>query len=245
MPPRFAGQHVLVTGGTRGIGRACTLAFLAEGAQVQATFLADAEAAQALQRDAGGAAERLTITACDLRDADSVSRLWQSRGDAPLHALVCNAGIRRDRMVALMSEEEWSDVVATNLTGSFRMAKAALARMMPQRAGRIVFVTSPSAREGLAGQGNYAASKAGLVALARTLAKEAGKRGITANCVSPGLVQTSMLSGMEPEVLEEHRRRIPAGRFGEPDEVAAAVLFLCSGEASYVNGSVLEVTGGL
>lgn len=245
MSSRFTGKRVLVTGGTRGIGRACTLAFLAEGAQVHATFLGDEAAAAELRRAAGDAVDRLVTTASDLRDADAVARLWTARGAEPVDVLVCNAGIRRDRMVALMSEEEWSDVIATNLTGSFRMAKAALARMIPQRSGRIVFVTSPSAREGLAGQGNYAASKAGLAALARALAREVGKRGITVNCVSPGIVATGMLDGMAPEDLAEHRRRIPAGRFGEPEEIAAAVLFLCSAEAAYVNGTVLEATGGL
>ncbi len=245
MTARFTDQHILVTGGTRGIGRACSLAFLAEGAHVHALYQSRADAADALRTAAGPLATRLTTSACDLRDSEAVARFWAQRGEAPLHALVCSGGIRRDRMIALMTEEEWSDVLETNLGGSFRMAKGALKPMMQQRLGRIVFLTSPSGREGLAGQGNYSASKAGLVALARSLAKEVGKRGITANCVSPGLVETEMLEGLAPEMLAAHRTRIPAGRLGEAGEIAAAVLFLCSAEAAYVNGSVLEVSGGL
>ena len=242
---RFSDQHVVVTGGTRGIGRAISEAFLAEGATVHATYRSGDEAAEALRKAAGDAAERLVLSRVDLGDPDVVTAFWEGLADTPISALINNAGIRRDGILATMSEEDWGAVIDTNLSGGYRMAKQAVLNMLPRRYGRIVFVTSPSGRFGFQGQGNYAASKAGQVGLARALCKEVAKRKITVNCVSPGFIATELISDLPEEMARSYKDSVPMRRFGEPAEVASAVLYLCSQEAAYVTGSTLEVTGGL
>ena len=166
-------------------------------------------------------------------------------GDAAVDVLVANAGIRRDSVLAMMSPDDWSAVLATNLTGSYTMAKFAVQNMMRQRYGRIVFTTSPAGRFGFEGQGNYAASKAGQVGLARALCKEVAKRKITVNCVSPGFIQTDLIDDLPDELATSYRKSVPAKRFGTTDEVASAVLYLASREASCIAGAALDVTGGL
>jgi 3-oxoacyl-[acyl-carrier protein] reductase len=242
----FAGQTAVVTGGTRGIGRAVTLALLERGARVHATWTRDEAGAGALRAAAGAHADRLALHRFDVADETAVDAFWQSLGaDGGVHILVNNAGIRRDRVVGAMPVADWRAVLDVNLTGSFLMAKHAVLAMMPQRSGRIVFVTSPAGLHGFQGQANYAASKAGQIGLMRSLAREVGKRGILVNCVSPGFVATELLADLPEDVVAEHRRMVPLGRFGTPQEVAHAVLFLCARESSYVHGSVLEVHGGL
>jgi 3-oxoacyl-[acyl-carrier protein] reductase len=159
--------------------------------------------------------------------------------------LVNNAGIRRDAIVGLMPREDWRRVLDVNLDGTYHMTKFAVQAMSRQRYGRIVNIVSPCAHLGLPGQANYAASKAGQIAMAKTLAKETAKRKITVNCVSPGFVDTELLSDLDAEKKKELLKMVPLGRFGDPKEIAAAVLFLASKEASYVTGAVLEVTGGI
>jgi 3-oxoacyl-[acyl-carrier protein] reductase len=242
---RFTDQHVVVTGGTRGIGRAISEAFLVEGATVHAVYRSGDEAAEALRDAAGEAAERLVLARVDLGDPDAVTGFWTGLADTPVSVLVNNAGIRRDGILATMSEEDWGAVLDTNLSGGFRMAKEAVKNMLPQRYGRIVFVTSPAGRVGFEGQGNYAASKAGQVGLARALCKEVAKRKITVNCVSPGFIATDLIADLPEDLARSYKGSVPMRRFGEPAEVASAVLYLASPEAAYVTGSTLEVTGGL
>jgi 3-oxoacyl-[acyl-carrier protein] reductase len=241
----FQQQHVVVTGGTRGIGRAICEAFLAQGANVHATYRGNDQAAEALRADAGEAAERLHLSRVDLADSSAVTGFWEALAETPVSVLVNNAGIRRDGVLAMMSEQDWGDVIETNLTGGYRMAKQAVQNMMRQRYGRIVFVTSPAGRVGFEGQGNYAASKAGQVGLARALCKEVAKRGITVNCVSPGFIATDLIADLPEALAKSYKASVPMRRFGEPREVAQAVRWLCSDEAGYITGSVLEVTGGL
>ena len=242
---RFEDQNVVVTGGTRGIGRAITEAFLAEGATVHATYRSGDEAAEALRAAVGDAAERLVLAKVDLGDPEAVAGFWAGLEETPVAALVNNAGIRRDGILATMSEEDWGAVIDTNLSGGYRMAKEAVKNMMGQRYGRIVFVTSPAGRVGFEGQGNYAASKAGQVGLARALCKEVAKRKITVNCVSPGFIETELIADLPDDLAKSYKASVPMRRFGAPAEVASAVLYLASPEAAYVTGSVLEVTGGL
>ena len=242
---RFTDQHVIVTGGTRGIGRAISEAFLAEGATVHATYRSGDEAAEAMRREAGDAAERLVLARVDLGIPEAVTAFWEGLAETPVSVLINNAGIRRDGILATMSEEDWGAVLDTNLSGGYRMAKAAVLNMLPQRYGRIVFITSPAGRFGFDGQGNYAASKAGQVGLARALCKEVAKRKITVNCVSPGFIATELIGDLPEELVAAHKKSVPMKRFGEPEEVADAVLYLSSRGASYITGSVLEVSGGL
>jgi 3-oxoacyl-[acyl-carrier protein] reductase len=244
----FHGQTAVVTGGTRGLGRAITLDLLAQGAAVWATYRGDEDAAARLVADAGPLAARLATARFDVADGAAVTAFWERLEDAcpdGVQVLVNNSGIRRDAAVALMSEADWRAVLDTNLTGSFLMAKAAVKHMAGRRYGRIVMITSPSARHGFEGQANYAASKAGQVAMTRSLAREVARRKITVNCVSPGFVDTELLADLSEEQKSAYRAGVPLKRFAEPAEVAYAVRVLAAREASYITGSVLEVAGGL
>lgn len=243
----FAGQTAVVTGGTRGIGAAISRALLAGGARVHATYAGNEDAAHAFAASCGAHAERLALARFDVADYAACERFWSERSaDAQgTQILVSNAGIRRDAIVGMMAREDWDSVLATNLSGSFHMAKFAVQQMSRARYGRIVFVTSPAGLHGFAGQANYGASKAGQIGLMRALAREVGKRKITVNCVSPGFIDTELIADLSPEVRAAHLASVPLARFGTPDEVAFAVLTLCHPQASYLHGSVLEVTGGL
>ena len=159
--------------------------------------------------------------------------------------MVNNAGIRKDAVLAMMRESEWHDVLNVNLNGIFYMCKFAVMSLMQKRYGRIINITSPSGKFGFEGQSNYAAAKAGLVALTKSVSKEVARRGITVNCVSPGFIETDLIQDLPEELRKSYVGRVPLKRFGTPEEVAACVLFLASREASYVTGSTLEVTGGL
>jgi 3-oxoacyl-[acyl-carrier protein] reductase len=246
---RFENQHVVVTGGTRGLGRAMSLAFLAEGAVVHATYRSDTASADALRAEAGAVspdgAERLVTHAVDVTDDAAVAAFWEGLGEQPVSVLVNNAGIRKDSILATMKPEDWEAVIATNLSGGYRMSRHAVLNMMGQRYGRIVFVTSPAGRQGFEGQTNYGASKAGQQGLMRSLCKEVAKRGITVNCVSPGFVATELLDDLPEDLVKQYKKDVPMRRFGKPEEVASAVCYLASPEASYVTGTTLEVTGGL
>lgn len=239
----FHDQHVIVTGGTRGIGRALTEAFLGRGAHVTATYSGQAEAAEAMRR-ALGVGDRLQLARFDVSDHEAVKSFFESLSH-PVHVLVNNAGIRRDAIVGMMKAEDWRRVLEVNLDGTFYMSKFAVQAMSRPKYGRIVNVTSPSADLGLPGQANYAASKAGQIAFTKTLAREVAKRRITVNCVQPGFVDTELLSDLSEETKQSYQDSVPMGRFATTEEIASAVLYLASKEASYVTGTVLRVAGGL
>ncbi len=239
------GQTAVVTGGTRGLGAAMTRALLASGATVHATYHSNDEAARAFADSVEG---NVVLHRFDVADHEAAKSFWEGLEESDpdgVQILVNNSGIRRDSILATMAPEDWSRVLDTNLTGSFCMSKFAVLNMMRQRYGRIIFITSPAGHHGFEGQGNYSASKAGQVGLMRSLAREVAKRKITVNCVSPGFIATELLADLPEDVAKAHKSSVPMKRFGTPEEVANAVMFLASPEASYVTGTTLEVTGGL
>jgi 3-oxoacyl-[acyl-carrier protein] reductase len=230
-----AARSVLVTGGNRGIGRAIAEAFLAQGDRVAVTTRS------------GGAPDGALDVRCDITDAGQVEDAFKAVEEAhgPVEVLVANAGITHDTLVLRMSEDDWSSVIETNLTGSFRLAKRAAKGMLRQRRGRIIFISSVVGLLGSAGQVNYAASKAGLVGMARSLARELGSRSITANVVAPGFVETDMTGVLTDDQKALIKTQVPLGRYAAPEEVAAAVTWLAGDGAAYVTGAVIPVDGGL
>jgi 3-oxoacyl-[acyl-carrier protein] reductase len=191
--------------------------------------------------------DRLLALPCDVKDGEQVEAAFAAVEEAfgPVEVLVANAGITRDTLVLRMDEEAWSDVIDTNLSGAFRVARRALAKMIRLHRGRILFISSIGAFIGSAGQANYAASKAGLVGMARSMAREVASRSITVNVIAPGLVETNMLAALGEERRAGFASQVPLGRVAQPDEVAEAVGFLASSGAAYITGAVLPVDGGL
>jgi 3-oxoacyl-[acyl-carrier protein] reductase len=228
-------RSVLVTGGNRGIGRAVAEAFVAAGDQVAVTYRS------------GEPPSGMLGVRCDVTDGEQVERAFTEieKQHGPVEVLVANAGITRDTLVLRMSDDDWDDVLATNLTGSFRVARRASRGMLRLRRGRIIFISSVVGLLGSAGQVNYAASKAGLVGMARSLARELGSRSITANVVAPGFVETEMTQSLPEEKKAEYLGQIPLGRYASVEEVAATVTCLASPGAAYVTGAVIPVDGGL
>ncbi|MDA8058619.1 MAG: 3-oxoacyl-ACP reductase FabG [Actinomycetota bacterium] len=234
---------VLVTGGTRGIGLATARWFVARGDLVAVTSRTGVVAPGGVELPA----DRFTALACDVTDPAAVDAAVSEVEErfGPVEVLVANAGVTRDTLLLRMGDDAWSDVLDTNLTGVFRVAKRTAARMVRARRGRIVVVSSVSAFLGAAGQVNYAAAKAGLVGFARSLARELASRSVTVNVVAPGLVETDMLAGLGAEHRSLYEAQIPLGRVAQPEEVAEVIGFLCSEGASYVTGAVVPVDGGL
>jgi 3-oxoacyl-[acyl-carrier protein] reductase len=228
-------RSVLVTGGNRGIGRAIAEAFVAAGDQVAITYRS------------GVPPEGMLAVTCDVTDPDSVEAAFTEieATHGPVEVLVANAGITADTLVLRMSEDDWSRVIDTNLTGSFRVAKRAAKGMLRLRRGRLIFISSVVGLLGSAGQVNYAASKAGLVGMARSLARELGSRSITANVVAPGFVETEMTAVLPEETQKQYKSQIPLGRFASVEDVASVVQWLGSDGAGYVTGAVIPVDGGL
>jgi 3-oxoacyl-[acyl-carrier protein] reductase len=226
---------VLVTGGNRGIGRAIAEAFVAQGDKVAVTT-----------RNGGAPAGALDVR-CDITDREQVEAAFSQVEEAhgPVEVLVANAGITKDTLLLRMSEEDWSAVIDTNLTASYRLAKRASKGMLRLKRGRIVFVSSVVGLLGSAGQVNYAASKSGLVGMARSIARELGSRSITANVVAPGFVETDMTGVLTDEQKAAIKEQVPLQRYATPDEVAAAVTWLAGDGAAYVTGAVIPVDGGL
>lgn len=244
---RFQNQRIVVTGGTRGIGRSIVQAFLQEGATVIATYAGNDQAAEVLRAENEQYGNNLDIQKFDVSHADSVREFYKYIDDkySSVEVLVNNSGIRQDALTALMTDDQWERVLNVNLGGTFLMSREAITRMMQNRYGRIVNISSIGGSLGLPGQANYAASKAGQVALSKTLSKEVGKRGITVNNVCPGFIDTELLADLPEDQVKEYKKTVPMKRFGTGEEVAAAVLFLASKDASYITGASLEVTGGL
>jgi 3-oxoacyl-[acyl-carrier protein] reductase len=228
-------RSVLVTGGNRGIGKAIAEAFVAAGDRVAITYRS------------GEPPEGVLAVKCDVTDPASVEAAFTEieAAHGPVEVLVANAGVTQDTLVLRMSEEDWSKVIDTNLTGSFRVAKRAAKGMLRLRRGRLIFISSVVGLLGSAGQVNYAASKSGLIGMARSLARELGSRSITANVVAPGFVETEMTAVLPEDKKAEYLAQIPLGRYASVDEVASAVLWLASEGAGYVTGAVIPVDGGL
>jgi NAD(P)-dependent dehydrogenase (short-subunit alcohol dehydrogenase family) len=227
----------LVTGGARGIGLATARRLASDGHRVAVTYRSAPPPPDA----------DFLAVACDVTDADQVDaafeKIEQELGN--IEIIVSNAGITSDKLVLRMTDDDFNRVIDTNLTGALRVARRGVQRMMRARWGRLVFIGSVVATTGQAGQANYAASKAGLIGLARSLAREFASRGITANVVAPGPISTEMLAAVGDDRRDLISRAVPLGRLGEPDEVAAAISFLTSDAAGYITGAVLPVDGGL
>jgi 3-oxoacyl-[acyl-carrier protein] reductase len=234
---------VLVTGGARGIGAACVDWFCARGDRVAFTYRGD----RPPDPPEGVGSDRWLPVRCDVTVPGDVETAFSTVEEhfGPVEVLVANAGITRDTLILRMDESAWGDVIDTNLTGSFRVAKRAVAKMLRLHRGRIILVSSVGAFVGLPGQANYAASKAGLVGLARALAREVASRNITVNVVAPGMVTTDMIEALGEERRAQMQALVPLGRPATPHEVAEAVGFLASGGAGYITGAVLPVDGGL
>jgi 3-oxoacyl-[acyl-carrier protein] reductase len=241
----FEGQTAIVTGGIRGIGKSIVEGFLKTGARV---IIASNEAAtEQFTQDTSEFADKIDIQICDVAKYEEVEKFFEyvDKNYEGFEVLVNNAGIRKDAVLAMMRESEWHDVLNVNLSGVFYMCKFAVMSLMRKRYGRIISITSPSGKFGFEGQSNYAAAKAGLVALTKSLSKEVARRGITVNCVSPGFIATDLIQDLPEELRNTYVAQVPMKRFGTPEDVAACVLFLATKEAAYVTGSTLEVTGGL
>ena len=228
-------RSVLVTGGNRGIGLAVGRAMAADGDAVAITYRS------------GQPPEGLFGVRCEVTDTESVDAAFTAveEHQGPVEVLIANAGFTRDQLVMRMSDEDFTEVLDTNLVGAFRCVRRATKGMIRLRRGRIVLISSVSGLYGSPGQTNYAASKAGLIGLARSLTRELGGRGITANVVAPGFVETDLTSGLPEERKRAYLQVIPAGRFAQPEEVASLVRFLASDAAGYISGAVVPVDGGL
>jgi len=242
----IAGQVALVTGGSRGIGRAIATALAAAGAEVVVAARHEAGAREAAEAIVAGGG-RARGVAIDVSDDGSVATAVQGllADYARIPILVNNAGITRDNLLLRMKKEEWDEVLGTNLTGIWRTCKALVPSMVRARYGRIVNVTSVVGRIGNPGQANYAAAKAGIEGLTRSLARELASRNITVNCVAPGFIDTDMTRALPEGARATLAAQIPLGRLGTPEDVASAVLFLVGDGASYVTGTVLDVNGGM
>jgi 3-oxoacyl-[acyl-carrier protein] reductase len=228
-------RSVLVTGGNRGIGLAIAQRLAADGDEVTVTSRS------------GEKIDGLTVVRCDVRDSGQVDAAFAvaEQAHGPVEVVVANAGITRDQLLALMTEDSFAEVLDTNLTGAYRVARRAVRGMMRLRRGRLIFISSVVAMLGSGGQANYAASKAGLIGLSRSLARELGSRNITANVVAPGFVETDMTDALPEDRKKALLTGIPLGRMAAAQEVAAAVAFLAGPDAAYITGAVLPVDGGL
>jgi len=239
----FNTQTAVVTGGTRGIGRGITEAFLKNGATVIATYANNDDAANSFKEEMSTFGDRLILKKFDVSKTSECEEFFNSIEE--LDILVNNSGIRKDGLLASMSEDDWDMVMNINLKGTYNMSKFAVLKMMRKRYGRIINISSIGGALGLPGQSNYAASKAGQVAISKTLSKEVAKRNITVNNIAPGFIETELIKDLPEEQIKEYKKSVPMKRFGSTEEVAHTALFLASKEASYITGTTIEVSGGL
>lgn len=239
----LAGKRALVTGASGGIGGAIARALHRQGAVVALS----GTRREALDNLAGELGDGAHVTPCDLSDDAAVAALAKDAADAMggLDIIVNNAGITRDGLAMRMSDDDWGDVLNVNLTAGFRIVRAALRGMMKRRWGRVISITSVVGATGNSGQANYAAAKAGTVGMTKALAAEVASRGITANCIAPGMIETAMTEALGDAAREAMTSRIPLGRPGTPDDVASSAVFFASNEAAYITGHTLHVNGGL
>ena len=237
----------IITGGTRGIGLAIARRFVTDGYDLLLTFRGDEEAAKVAEAELADSGQTIKVIAADVSSSDgaqlTIDTALKELGG--LDVLINNAGITRDNLIMRMKEDDWDDVMSTNLKGAFLTSKAAIRPMLRQRSGRIINLTSVVGLVGNAGQANYAAAKAGLIGLTKSLAKEVGSRGITVNAVAPGFIDTRLTDILPDDLKQNLLANTPLGRFGSPEDVAGAVAFLASPDAAFITGNTLSVDGGL
>ena|SRR5690242_9268250 len=239
----LTGKTALVTGATGGLGNAIARALHGQGA----TVAVSGTRRDALETLAGELGSRVLALSCNLADKDEVETLVPraEEGLKQIDILVNNAGITRDNIFVRLKDEDWDQVIAVDLTASFRLTRAAVRGMMRRRYGRVIGITSVVGVTGNAGQGNYAAAKAGMIGMSKALAQEVASRGVTVNCIAPGFIETAMTTGLADKQREAILGRVPAGRLGTSTDVAAAVIYLASEEAAYVTGQTLHINGGM
>lgn len=243
----FENQVVIVTGGTRGIGRGIAEAFLKKGARVVVTYASNSTNAEMMKDELKEVEGKLSFYKFDVSKRNECLEFFESIEEVhpKIDILVNNSGIRKDNLAATMTEDEWDQVIDINLKGTFNMTSLAVLHMMKNRYGRIINISSVGGKLGLPGQANYAASKAGQIAISKSISKEVGKRKITINNVCPGFIETELISDLPEDLVKEYKSTVPLKRFGTVDEVAHAVLFYASPNASYITGTSIDVSGGL
>ncbi|MCG2774424.1 MAG: 3-oxoacyl-[acyl-carrier-protein] reductase [Desulfobacterales bacterium] len=243
----FKDKRVIVTGGTRGLGKAMALSFAREGAWVAVSYASDEKSASETEAELKKLATRSLLLKADVSSRSEIEKMVESVLDkwGYLDILVNNAGITRDKMLMFLDEGDWDRVMEVNLKGTYLCSKAVIKSMIARRFGRIISITSPSALTGRAGQTNYSASKGGIISFTKSLSREMARLGITVNAVCPGVISTPMTENLDDETRNDLLNMIPMGKFGEPEDVTGAILFLASERARYITGQVLAVDGGL